>query len=101
MDPYVIVSIKENRKQRTRTLSNNNHPTWNETITTIVNDPDQQSITFKLMDDDVGSFDSVRLPWTPCSCSTQPAVRTQWLRTAAFAEHAASQLALPRLSQPG
>ena len=63
VDPYVIVSIKENRKQRTKTIHNNNHPKWNETITTIVNDPDTQSITFTLMDDDVGSFDSVRCPF--------------------------------------
>ena len=61
VDPYVIVSIKENRKQRTKTLSNNNHPVWNETITTIINDPDTQSITFKLMDDDIGSFDTVSM----------------------------------------
>ena len=80
VDPYMVVSIMDNRKQRTRTLSNNQKPTWNETLTTIVNDPDEQSITFKLMDDDVGSFDSVRLDVVRCrhassavACSSQQA----------------------------
>ena len=77
VDPYIVVSIKENRKQRTRTLSNNNKPTWNETITTIVNDPDAQSITFKLMDDDVGSFDSVRSLSTPVEAGVR-AARLGW-----------------------
>ena len=34
---------------------------WQETLTVIINDPDKQSLTFQLMDDDPGAFDDVRL----------------------------------------
>lgn len=56
-----MASIKQNRKQRTKTLSNTTHPVWQETLTVIINDPDKQSLTFQLMDDDPGAFDDVRL----------------------------------------
>ena len=60
-DPYIVASIKANRRQRTRTLSNTTHPVWEETLTVIINDPDAQSLSFQLMDDDPGAFDDVRL----------------------------------------
>ena len=58
-DPYIVAGIKQNRRQRTRTLSNTTHPVWEETLNIIVNDPDKQSLTFELMDDDPGAFDDV------------------------------------------
>lgn len=59
VDPYVKVSVRDNRIVRTKTLQNNNKPQWNETFSLIVDDPDTQSITFVVMDDDFGAFDDV------------------------------------------
>lgn len=59
VDPYVKCSVRDNRISRTQTLSNNNKPVWNETFDLIVDDPDLQSLTLNVMDDDLGAFDDV------------------------------------------
>ena len=65
MDPYVKVSVRDNRTARTKTLQNTNKPVWNETFDLIVDDPQVQSVTFVVMDDDLGAFDDVRSQTCP------------------------------------
>ena len=62
VDPYVKASVRDSRTSRTRTLMNNNKPVWEETFNLIVDDPNTQSVTFVVMDDDLGAFDDVRTP---------------------------------------
>ncbi|KAK9787262.1 hypothetical protein WJX73_001203 [Symbiochloris irregularis] len=57
VDPYVKCSVRDNRISRTQTLSNTNKPVWNETFDLIVDDPNLQSLTLIVMDDDLGAFD--------------------------------------------
>lgn len=59
VDPYVKANIREARASRTKTLHNTNKPVWNETFSLIVDEPQVQSITFNVMDDDLGAFDDV------------------------------------------
>ena len=72
VDPYVKANVRENRTARTRTLMNNNKPVWDETFNLIVDDPQTQSVTFIVMDDDLGAFDDVRsrpfFPAFPTAC---------------------------------
>lgn len=53
------LGVREDRYQRTKTLWNTKHPAFEEVFNLIVDDPDTQTLTFKLHDDDLGFNDPV------------------------------------------
>ena len=61
VDPYVELGVREDRYQRTKTFWNNKHPQFEEVFNLIVDDPDTQTLTLKLHDDDLGFNDPVRI----------------------------------------
>lgn len=62
------MTVRDGRVKRTETVSNNTHPEWNEELQFIVDDPDKQSVSVIVKDDDAFN-DTVSLvaPDTPIS----------------------------------
>ncbi|KAK9915888.1 hypothetical protein WJX75_005707 [Coccomyxa subellipsoidea] len=52
VDPLVELSVRDGRKLATKTVSNNKNPDFNEVFNFIVDDPESQSITAYLRDND-------------------------------------------------
>ena len=46
------MTVRDGRIKRTETVSNNTHPEWNEELQFIVDDPDTQSVSVIVKDDD-------------------------------------------------
>ena len=46
------MTVRDGRVKRTETVSNNTHPEWNEELQFIVDDPDAQSVSVIIKDDD-------------------------------------------------
>jgi len=59
VDPYVEVQCRKGRVTRTRTVWNNVSPEFEEMITAIVDDPDNQALNLRLVDDKGGYNDKV------------------------------------------
>lgn len=53
IDPFVELTVRDGRVKRTETLHNSSHPEWNEELQFIVDDPDNQSISVVVKDDDI------------------------------------------------
>ena len=54
------MSVRDGRSQRTRTIKNNKDPVFNQVLRFIVDDPEHQSITAMVKDDDMHAFAKVR-----------------------------------------
>lgn len=54
------MTVRDGRVKRTETVSNSTHPEWNEELQFIVDDPDKQSVSVIVKDDDAFN-DTVRL----------------------------------------
>ncbi|KAL3130563.1 hypothetical protein ABBQ38_008369 [Trebouxia sp. C0009 RCD-2024] len=52
IDPFVEMTVRDGRVKRTETVSNSTHPEWNEELQFIVDDPDAQSVSVIIKDDD-------------------------------------------------
>ncbi|EIE27098.1 hypothetical protein COCSUDRAFT_45729 [Coccomyxa subellipsoidea C-169] len=52
VDPLVQMSVRDGRKLATKTVMNNKNPEYNNVFNFIVDDPENQSITAYLMDND-------------------------------------------------
>ena len=61
VDPFVDMSVRDGRSQCTKTIWNNKDPVFNQVLSFIVNDPEHQSITAMVKDDDMQAFSKVRL----------------------------------------
>ena len=61
VDPFVDMSVRDGRSQRTKTIWNNKDPTFNQVLSFIVDDPEHQSITAMVKDDDMQAFSKVTL----------------------------------------
>ena len=59
VDPYVEVQCRKGRVTRTRTVWNCTSPEYEETIAAIVDDPDNQALNVRLVDDKGGYNDKV------------------------------------------
>lgn len=46
------MTVRDGRVKRTETVSNSTHPEWNEELQFIVDDPDTQSVSVIVKDDD-------------------------------------------------
>lgn len=46
------MTVRDGRVKRTETVSNSTHPEWNEELQFIVDDPDKQSVSVIVKDDD-------------------------------------------------
>ena len=46
------MTVRDGRIKRTETVSNSTHPEWNEELQFIVDDPDNQSVSVLVKDDD-------------------------------------------------
>lgn len=46
------MTVRDGRVKRTETVSNSTHPEWNEELQFIVDDPDAQSVSVIIKDDD-------------------------------------------------
>jgi len=56
-DSYVRMHVKPKSKSRTRTVSNNNDPRWDETFYMLVDDVNQRALTLQILDaDESGAF---------------------------------------------
>lgn len=66
VDPLVELSVRDGRKLATKTVSNNKNPDFNEVFNFIVDDPESQSITAYLADND---FPLHKVTLTPGSAS--------------------------------
>ena len=47
------LTVRDGRVKRTETIHNSTHPEWNEELQFIVDDPDNQSISVVVKDDDI------------------------------------------------
>ena len=47
------LTVRDGRVKRTETIHNSSHPEWNEELQFIVDDPDNQSISVVVKDDDI------------------------------------------------
>ena len=61
VDPFVDMSVRDGRSQCTKTIWNNKDPVFNQVLSFIVNDPEHQSITAMVKDDDMQAFSKVCL----------------------------------------
>lgn len=63
------MTVRDGRVKRTETVSNSTHPEWNEELQFIVDDPDTQSVSVIVKDDDAFN-DTVSLvgPETSPNC---------------------------------
>ena len=68
VDPFVDMSVRDGRSQRTKTIWNNKDPVFNQVLSFIVDDPEHQSITAMVKDDDMHAFSKV------CSIPAQSAL---------------------------
>ena len=59
VDPFVDMSVRDGRSQCTKTIWNNKDPVFNQVLSFIVNDPEHQSITAMVKDDDMQAFSKV------------------------------------------
>lgn len=60
VDPFVEISVRDGRSQRTKTIWNNKDPVFNQVLRFVVDDPEHQSITAMVKDDDMHAFSKVR-----------------------------------------
>ena len=67
VDPFVEMSVRDGRALRTKTIWNNKDPVFNQVLSFVVDDPEHQSITAMVKDDDMHAFAKVAL----CSCSPE------------------------------
>ena len=67
VDPFVEMSVRDGRALRTKTIWNNKDPVFNQVLSFVVDDPEHQTITAMVKDDDMHAFAKVAL----CSCSPE------------------------------
>ena len=67
VDPFVEMSVRDGRALRTKTIWNNKDPVFNQVLSFVVDDPEHQSITAMVKDDDMHAFAKVAL----CGCSPE------------------------------
>jgi hypothetical protein len=56
----VEVSLRDGRSLRTKTIWNNKDPVFNQVLSFVVDEPEHQSITAMVKDDDMHAFSKVR-----------------------------------------
>ena len=59
VDPFVEMSVRDGRALHTKTIWNNKDPVFNEVLSFVVDDPEHQSITAMVKDDDMQAFAKV------------------------------------------
>lgn len=52
IDPFVEMSVRENRIIRSKTIWNDENPEWNEEMDFVVEDPNKQEIKMVVKDQD-------------------------------------------------
>ena len=52
IDPFVEISVRENRIIRSKTIWNNENPEWNEEFDFVINEPNKQQIKMIVKDQD-------------------------------------------------
>ena len=62
VDPFVEMSVRDGRALHTKTIWNNKDPVFNEVLSFVVDDPEHQSITAMVKDDDMQAFAKVLSP---------------------------------------
>ena len=92
------VSLRDGRSLRTRTIWNNKDPVFNQVLSFVVDDPENQSITAMVKDDDMHAFSKVR---PNCACMHLLCITTcisaSWHHAMARGE---SMHALPKRARP-
>ena len=58
------MTVRDGRVKRTETVSNSTHPEWYEELQFIVDDPDKQSVSVIIKDDD--AFNDTVSSVDPC-----------------------------------
>ena len=66
VDPFVEMSVRDGRALRTKTIWNNKDPVFNQVLSFVVDDPEHQSITAMVKDDDMQAFAKVLPPAACC-----------------------------------
>lgn len=52
IDPFVEISVRENRIIRSKTIWNDENPEWNEEFDFVIEDPNKQQIKMVVKDQD-------------------------------------------------
>ena len=52
IDPFVEISVRENRIIRSKTVWNDENPEWNEEFDFVIEDPNKQQIKMVVKDQD-------------------------------------------------